>query len=77
MQDYLVAVIVPDHAQVATLAQREGVKYDTADPSSSLQDPAVNKAVLNAITAKVKASGALKGYDLAHRTSCTSLTHFI
>jgi long-subunit acyl-CoA synthetase (AMP-forming) len=77
LQDYLVAVIVPDHTHVATLAQREGVKYDTADPSNSLQDPAVNKAVLDAITAKVKASGALKGYDSAHHTSCTWLTRLI
>lgn len=57
LQDYLVAVIVPDPAELTHLLSDAGKPpYDSLE--AACKDPEVNKVVLDAISKHVKASGA-------------------
>ena len=63
LQDFLVAVIVPEPAVLAVIASEVGVKFDpTAAPAveTAIKDEKVVKAVLDATSAQMKKAG-LKG----------------
>ncbi|KAG9032336.1 hypothetical protein FRB95_001589 [Tulasnella sp. JGI-2019a] len=65
LKDYLVAVVVPEPVALADIAASAGNRFDpSAAPAvtAAVKDSAVNKAVLDVMTAHAKKAG-LKGFE--------------
>ncbi|KAG8905292.1 hypothetical protein FRB99_000265 [Tulasnella sp. 403] len=66
-KDHLVAIVVPDPLALSFIAADAGHKFDpSATPAveAAIKEPAVVKAVLDSMTAQVKKSGGLKGFEV-------------
>lgn len=64
IKDHLVAVVVPDPVALSHLAGKAGHTFDPSSApafAAAVKEPAVVKAVQDAITAHVKATGNVKG----------------
>ncbi|KAG8980536.1 hypothetical protein FRB90_007664 [Tulasnella sp. 427] len=76
LRDHLVAVVVPDPATLAIIAEEKAnYKFDpAAQPAvdAAVKEPAVVKAVLDSITAQVKKAGGLKGFEIVKAIHLTT-----
>ncbi|KIO20763.1 hypothetical protein M407DRAFT_29608 [Tulasnella calospora MUT 4182] len=68
LRDHLIAVVVPDPASLAIIAEEQANhEFDhTAEPAlaAAVKEPAVVKAVLDSMTNQVKKAGGLKGFEI-------------
>lgn len=75
LQSYLVAVVVPDPAQLASLASKIFRKKVAVDDQQELfkaiTDQRIQDQILSTLSYEAKRNG-LKGYVVALRTACTN-----
>ncbi|KAG9002476.1 hypothetical protein FRB94_003836 [Tulasnella sp. JGI-2019a] len=74
LQDFLVAVVVPDTKVLSSIADQAGCKFDHSSPAelaTAMEDPKVKKAALDSMTAHAKKSG-LKGFEMVRDIHLTS-----
>lgn len=64
LKDYLVATVVPEPNALAEIAAEAGEPFDPTSPTqleAAVRSPGITKAVLEVITAQVRATGEVKG----------------
>ncbi|KAG9034957.1 hypothetical protein FS837_002076 [Tulasnella sp. UAMH 9824] len=76
LRDHLVAVVVPDPATLAIIAEEQAKhKFDhTSEPAlaAAVKEPAVVRAVLDSMTNQVKKAGGLKGFEIVKAIHLTT-----